>query len=468
MNNFTKKALVCASIMVVSSTALAYENQSAGFSVRDGKPETTMRAQNMYSFFDKSNNFHAVASYSSDDVKRLSGEEFNTNTFNDIYGKLALLERSDLNLQTIPMPLLDLKKYAADENNILGEIYNDKRDPELRIDKIGSHKVISYIYRHALADKENKESKDEGGICISMLSANDRLYILTSEQKLTEQPQPDDGEDSILRKDKKAAEVAAKKAELLSEAQKEGWQQHIRFIKGFKAFAAKGDTPAFGYYDKIAGKAVQLPDNWVNAQVNVDGNVSVNISAPIPMLRKMSATVKDEYDLNSAGNLKSMKAIGSIDPALLNSNAGLAQKLLSDFDKVLITASYKDENNDFASFREQPAMLQYEVETFLRETMQRLKNDSNIAFGRLGKDEVNSVYVRKIFQLKDYKYNVDMRKDKGLVDLWMNYDMYNDYNLNTQLKASYANNVGLLLIYTERSGEPTDSSITKSIDQWQF
>lgn len=470
MNNLSKKAIVAAAVMLISSTALAYENKPVGFSVRDGKPFATISASNVYGFLSGSDAMHAVSYYDAGTVEQLTGEKFSTAFFNETYDKLALLQRSGLNLETIPMPVLDLTKYAADENSVFGEMYKSERPMQLRIDKIGRYKAISYICPPEFADADDTDSKDEPAVCITLVSANDRLYILhtvASSDKPKDVIGGADGstsiyikdeEPSILRKDKQAAEAARDKEERLTKAQDEAWKQHVKFVKGFKTFAPEvknSAATAFGYYDKVAGKTMQLPDNWLNTQINFDeqsGAGSVNVAAPIPMLRRFAAMLDEEYGLDVADDLTSAKVQTEF-LANIDRNTALGRKMMQDFDKLLITVSYKDDKGDIADLFKEPHSLQLEIEGFLSEGIRRMQQ-SNMD--------------PELFLLHNYKYNVDITRGKGLVDLWANYDLFKEHNLNSTLRAAFNNDKMLLMLYMERSGAPSDAALTKSIDQWQF
>ena len=79
----SKRALIAATVMLVSSTALAYENKPAGYSVRDGKPFATISSSNVYGFLSDSDDLHAVSYYDAGAVEKLTGVKFSTAAFNE-------------------------------------------------------------------------------------------------------------------------------------------------------------------------------------------------------------------------------------------------------------------------------------------------------------------------------------------------------------------------------------------------
>ena len=94
--------------------------------------------------------------YDTAEMSQILGVPYNDAYFAAEYDKLALLQRSKLDLRTVPSPLLDLKKYAlaeGKENLFLQEDLIKQQlgnfEPVLRLDKRGNYKLItqSYLYK---------------------------------------------------------------------------------------------------------------------------------------------------------------------------------------------------------------------------------------------------------------------------------------------------------------------------------
>ena len=130
-----KSAILAAVLVLAASNAYAYENSYAGYSVKDGDPYVRMEMNKLYAFSsaqssdiakimqetsketkkqdkDKSLNFldkyqgiNSVNYYTAAEMKDIIGTDFSTAYFDAEYEKLALLERSQLNLNTVPTPL---------------------------------------------------------------------------------------------------------------------------------------------------------------------------------------------------------------------------------------------------------------------------------------------------------------------------------------------------------------------------
>ena len=154
-----KSAALAAALLVFASSAYAYENSYAGYSIKDGDPYVRAETNKVYayssaqssdvakmlkeaekntkkktadtSFLDKYQGMNAVNYYTAAEMKEILGEDFSSSYFDAEYEKLALLERSQLNLKTVPTPLLDMEKYNAFENkgNIVmqNQVWKDTR-----------------------------------------------------------------------------------------------------------------------------------------------------------------------------------------------------------------------------------------------------------------------------------------------------------------------------------------------------
>lgn len=120
-----KSAVVAIVLSMLTTQAWAYENLQAGYSVQDKNPYYKVESNKVYGFSNISatsleklekmhkGSVHIVNYYTAEDMKEIIGEDFSTEYFNKQYDKLAVLQQSALNLNTVPMPLLQMDKYKA-------------------------------------------------------------------------------------------------------------------------------------------------------------------------------------------------------------------------------------------------------------------------------------------------------------------------------------------------------------------
>ena len=73
-----RKAAICALSIALFTTvpAFAYNDNAAGYSINDRKPDLVMKSSSMYGFADKDQNFIAVDTFSAAEVEALTGFKF--------------------------------------------------------------------------------------------------------------------------------------------------------------------------------------------------------------------------------------------------------------------------------------------------------------------------------------------------------------------------------------------------------
>lgn len=187
-----KTAALALTLLLMTGSAYAYENAAAGYSVKTKNPLVTVEGQKFYGYTDiKSNNLdflkaedamamHIVNYFNADEMEKVVGEKFSTAYFDAQYEKLALLQRSELNIKTLPIPLMDFDKYGEAENstNIVLENYYLKKmigdvERHISIEKYGKNKgITSTAYM--------KQAYNLTIARTTAISVNEKLYMLTT------------------------------------------------------------------------------------------------------------------------------------------------------------------------------------------------------------------------------------------------------------------------------------------------
>lgn len=187
-----KTAALALTLLLMTGSAYAYENAAAGYSVKTKNPLVTVEGQKFYGYTDiKSNNLdflkaedamamHIVNYFNADEMEKVVGEKFSTAYFDAQYEKLALLQRSELNIKTLPIPLMDFDKYGEIENstNIVLENYYLKKmigdvERHISIEKYGKNKgITSTAYM--------KQAYNLTIARTTAISVNEKLYMLTT------------------------------------------------------------------------------------------------------------------------------------------------------------------------------------------------------------------------------------------------------------------------------------------------
>ena len=190
------------------------------------------------------NDIEKINHLSTDEVSKICGEKFSTTYFNDQYEKLALLKRCELSLKTVPLPIWNLDKYVENKIEIpYSELGINKLEDVksfLAVEKIGKHKVITVSHLY-------KQNKKLYALNTSLLSEKDQLYILSTydvDDKVLAPKEDEKLEDvpEIIKRmhakeEEKIVNVIPK--ELEAEVRKNIWDEHVKFVKKFKASKIK-------------------------------------------------------------------------------------------------------------------------------------------------------------------------------------------------------------------------------------
>lgn len=190
------------------------------------------------------NDIEKINHLSTDKASTICGEKFSTKYFNEQFEKLALLKRCELSLKTVPLPIWNLDKYVENKIEIpYSELGINKLEDVksfLAVEKIGKHKVITVSHLY-------KQNKKLYALNTSLLSEKDQLYVLSTydvDDKVLAPKEDEKLEDvpEIIKRmhakeEEKIVNVIPK--ELEAEVRKNIWDEHVKFVKKFKASKIK-------------------------------------------------------------------------------------------------------------------------------------------------------------------------------------------------------------------------------------
>lgn len=516
-----KSAALAAALILCASQAWAYDNLQAGYSVQDKAPFYKMASSKLYAYssfgaasVDKLERMdqasvHLINYYTADEMASILGEKFSTDYFDKQYEQMALLQRAELDVRTVPSPLVDMERYAAHENknNVVPleqKLFKEqlqKLKPIISVSKISGRKAvnISYLY---------KQGDDLVAVDTSLLSANDRLYMLstvTIDEQALAAKQPADNSadaeqgntaktDSENGKTAKAGMSSGKFSNKLSEALAKAMQvenvnpadidkstlknfaqAHNKLVKGFKTLTPIEAAAPVSFTDATAQKTMTLPQDWFYGQIQFkekEAAGTFTMAASLPVMQKIAGeldyvglfsildTAPDiESDANTDVTILSKKA----QTAYENENAAYqaklqakaeeeTRKILSSFDSMLFTCSFKINDKDFQEMLAMPRTNQLETEFALRQSLENLKR-----------------YNNNYFSLNDYSYDLDFRQEKAVININSKVTLMQDFAFTNFLRlASLSDNVGSMLFYTHKSDAEPDEQIMIDIDKWQF
>ena len=499
-----KKITALAAMLVLCAAhASAYENSYAGYSVKDGQPYYKLEAKKVYAYTNISSKkvyqdeedlkhtaVNIVNYYTAEDMEQILGEKFSTAYFDAEYEKLALLERSQLNPKTVPAPLLELEKYAEHDSNgnltIQSKVLKEKLEkltPLIKTGKIAGKKAITISYLYKQGDVLFK-------IDTSMVSANDRLYLLSTVNSDQDVYAPkkdekaadadtdvdiDDIEDidtDEAGSEDKAAKTKPQDAASIKEEMEKALEvenvfvrdvpaetmqrfdkAHTDLLKGFKAFAPTSTPKAITYTDAAAGKSVQLPDDWFYGQLNLKykdkGTFYLTLASSMKEMQEVAANT--DYD-----SIYSVLAIPQADPEYQKKVTELyssgARNVLQHWNHLLLTASV--DNITDAEIKEllsTPVANRLAVESFISEGLQRMKGFSN-----------------DYFALKDYKTNFDFTQEKALIGISADTDLLKDFVYNNKILLSCNQKAATAMLFIKKTDVETEKSLEQQVNEWHF
>lgn len=490
-----KSAILAAMLILASSSASAYENSYAGYSVKDGQPYYKLEAKKVYAYTNisskkayqneedlKNTAVNIVNYYTAEDMEQILGEKFSTAYFDAEYEKLALLERSQLNPKTVPAPLLELDKYAEHDSNgnltIQSKVLKEKLEkltPLIKTGKIAGKKAITISYLYKQGDVLVK-------IDTSLVSANDRLYLLSTvntDQDLyapkkdkksadadadIDETDTDEENEEAKTEPKNAASVKEEMEKALevenvfvrdvpAETMQRFDKAHTDLLNGFKAFAPTSTPKAISFTDAAAGKSVQLPDDWFYGQLNLKykdkGTFYLTLASSMKEMQEVAANT--DYD-----SVYSVLAIPQADPEYQKKVTELyssgARNVLQHWNHLLITASV--DNITDAEIKEllsTPVANKLAVESFINDGLQRLKGFGN-----------------DYFALKDYKTNFDFTKEKALIGINADTQLLKDFAYNHKILLSCNQKAATAMLFIEKTDVEIEKALEQQLNEWHF
>lgn len=494
-----KSAALAAALLVFASSAYAYENSYAGYSIKDGDPYVRAETNKVYayssaqssdvakmlkeaekntkkktadtSFLDKYQGMNAVNYYTAAEMKEILGEDFSSSYFDAEYEKLALLERSQLNLKTVPTPLLDMEKYNAFENNgnivMQNQVWKDKIaaiTPTIHLEKVAGRKAITLKYLF-------KQMNKLVNVDVTLMSVNDRLYMLTNANidsslyapkadKASEQ-KTDSKEKATLIKDNLTNIENVKEASVPAANMKKFTKQHTKLMKSISFFEPAQQAKPLTFTDSTMGKKITLPDDWyytqLNYQISAKTNAVITSAGSVPELcnavnsmdiDSMFNTLADNIDKTDKEDAKvSKEAFEKIASTYKDEYAKALRYINSGF----VTTSFKVEDNDLKQMLENPISNQIMANVMLRDGLKRLKSFSS-----------------ENFALKDYSYKLDFTREKANVNISADFMALKEFNFNSKLFLGCKGDLASMMFFVKKAGFEPEAALVEQVDGWQF
>lgn len=500
-----KSAALAAALLVFASSAYAYENSYAGYSLKDKDPYVRIETNKIYayssaqssdiakivketekntkknaadtSFLDKYQGMNVVNYYTAEEMKEIIGEDFSSSYFAAEYEKLALLERSQLSLKTVPTPLLDMEKYKAFENKgnlvVQNQLLKDnaaKLTPTIHLEKIAGQKAITLKYLF-------KQMNTLVNMDVTLMSVNDRLYMLTNvnldsslyapKAAQAKEQKSDTKKNTSLKEAMSIENVNA--ASVPAANMNKFAKQHTQLVKSIKFFEPAQTAAPLTFTDATMGKKIVLPDDWyysqLKYQIGAKTNATITAAGSVPELQQAANAmdinglfniIADNADKENVAATDTAEATGA--QAEKEAFYKMASKYKEEYTKALryvnsgfITTSFKVEDNDLKQMLETPISNQLVANVMLRDGLKRLKAFSN-----------------ENFALKDYRYKLDFTREKANINIAADFMALKEFDFNSKLFLGCKGDIASMMFFVKKAGFEPDKALAEQIDTWQF
>ena len=504
-----KSAILAAVLVLVTSNTYAYENSYAGYSVKDGDPYVRMETNKFYAFssaqssdiakimketaketkkqdknkninfLDKYQGINSVNYYTAAEMKDIIGTDFSTAYFDAEYEKLALLERSQLNLNTVPTPLLEMDKYNLLENkgNIIvqQQLLREKfatLTPTIKLEKIGGKKAITLKYLY-------KQMNRLMNVDVTLMSANDRLYILTNinqdsslyAKKAEKTDKKQDTAKDAAVKDKASIKDLLKRALALEKVNAADVpdsvmskfnEQHVKLVKAFSVTQPTKEARRLTFTDTTRDKTIVLPDDWYYAQTKYQLGEKINAvitgAGSVPEMKQAANaididglfnTVADNFD-TIGSDAKPEEKRAAFDKTK-NKYLEEYSKAIKHLNSTFITTSFQFKDDSWKKFLANPESNKAAVDVMLRDGLKRLKSFSS-----------------ENFALQNYSYKTDFTREKINVAIDADFMGLKDYNFSSKLFFGCHKDTASLMVFVRKADFTPDAKLIEQINQWEF
>ena len=502
-------------LAMLSSSALAYTNDYAGYSIKNEDAlETQVEAARFYAYtsypqteqakVQHQKTVHVIGYFTAEEMEQVTGVPFSTEYFNQQYENLALLGRCELDLRTVPVAMLDLANYTdIQEQNIYARLLLPREEvptaeqettaeaavpaeaearavsqqaqeaqaqkesafePWVRVDKLGKHKAIT------ISQYYHQEVKREEQIVVahtSLLSKDDQLYVLTTYHYENSTPESKKLERKYFKQSlaekypelgtakeqqKLVPFASMDKEELNEKFSAELWQEHCQLVENFQYVEPKAAVQQLRFYDPLVKRHFDLPQDWFYVQVKdeeQDSQDNLLLAASYP---KFVQLFEQEATSDVVRFLeKTLLSLHSDKSPLTDLTKEDLLKLTQGLDEVLVGASFAIEDEDLAALLANPQETKAELESFLRQGMDRLHNMEN-----------------GLYRIYGYGYETDFTRTKAVADLDVHANLLDTYEFTNQIRFACQKDKGLLLWYLKTKNLPANEKLAEQIQAWQF
>lgn len=444
-----KIALFCALGLAMStSSAFAFTNESAGYTLNNKTPEFVMQSSKMYGYMNiKEEAMRVVCHFDAKDVSSAIGEKFSTAYFEKACSDLSVLKSNEAYKAAGKMPLLNLANYAKLDGASKQVFENSLKDMDkvlqsLKVTKLGGQKAITMCAYMS----QNGEVYDT---YLTLTSANDMLYILASGGPLPKTAAKAEESETTKKASKQAVATSTEFVDVKNldpKAVAKAAGGHNKFLKLFKVMPpVKNSNEPIAFTDVIAKRTVKLPANWSYGQYNLQDKQNpavITVSMPADTLSRISEKLVPE--ISKKDNLDKLN-----ESAVL---AKLGETALAEIKDVVVTGTYNmGYNKDVADALANPSATKLQLDVLFHTGLKELK--------KLG---------GPFMKINSCKFNNHVDKNLGVITLNGDVTALRKVDFLTRVKLFGTPQIAMAAWQIHNKTAAIDKTAAELYEQWQF
>lgn len=406
-----KIALLTAAMLLSASSALAFTNEAAGYTINNKNPELVMQNAQMYAYAGlATTDLHLVIHFDTREMSGLVGKKFTTAYFDKSCNDLMVMKGAKAEGSLANLPVFDFANYGKLSANS-SAVLESATKLQLAKTVLNNATLTKVAGKKAVTIPNYfKDGKDFYANYITLVSANDKMYMLVTGLKKANDANTQT-KDALSKDVPQITNLQGIDAsQIAPEALAAMNANHNKFVKAFKFMeTAVPQKASIKFTDALAKRTVELPSDWCYAQFNYKNGpkpAAVTVSMPSNTFNDLGKKLQEKNLLTAPGmdNTKLMLQMGDM--------------VLGELKDVVVTGSYSTGGDkEIANMLANPGATQLQLEMFLKQGLSHLK--------RIGNQSV---------KLNDYKYKINIDKNVGTVTILADVTAMGKHNFLNRLK----------------------------------
>lgn len=380
-----------------------YRNPEAGFKINIPQQEINIVSKDFYGGMQPNGNFIYVYSLDQKQAAALLNQKFTTAAFNNDYASIELLERSGIDPQKADLKLLNPVLYWPSDKPFIKQLPNDLSF-DVQTQKLRGRKSLTMQFTENTVEKN--QNKDSYLCSIDLLSANDRLYIISTKTL-------------VSKKDADSSPAVARD----------------EYLRGVIITKPVEETKPLVYNDKIGKFKFDLPDNWyyVQSYFSDDPKACLTFALPLETLEK----IKEKTQNLESDNLDKEKIADNVS----EDNIASWMDLLTE---SVWSVSCETKEFETAAYLENPEATKAEIQLLFSELKSYIES---------------SRYYRN----SNFDFDVNITPRIGYINFDLSFNLKDKKDFDNTGRIFFTKKKGGLIVYTSTLKNNTDQPASQEL-----